>query len=49
MSEDLIVNLATEKIRQDFGDLSATVYQILLIQNGCSIYEINKIFPETSR
>ena len=45
MVSDIIKDLAVEKIRIDFGDLSATVFQILIIQRGCSIVEINKILP----
>ena len=45
MYSDIILDLAVEKIRLDFGDLPSTIFQILIIQSGCSIYEINKIIP----
>lgn len=45
MFSDILLDLAVEKIRIDFGDLSATLFQIMIIQNGSSIYEINKIIP----
>ncbi|AEA38846.1 hypothetical protein CPARA_2gp188 (nucleomorph) [Cryptomonas paramecium] len=45
MPNDIIIDLAVEKIRVDFGNVSATLFQVLIIQNGCDILEINKIIP----
>ena len=45
MFSDIVLDLAVEKIRIDFGDLSATLFQIMIIQNGCSMFEFNKILP----
>nr|UXY87220.1 DNA-directed RNA polymerase III subunit C3 [Cryptomonas sp.] len=45
MHADIIFDLAVEKIREDFGDFFGTVFQVLIIQRGCTIYELNKIIP----
>jgi transcription initiation factor IIE alpha subunit len=43
---DILIELGTEKIRQDFGDLCATVFQIITYQNGCSLKELNFFLPK---
>nr|UXY86795.1 DNA-directed RNA polymerase III subunit C3 [Cryptomonas paramecium] len=45
MSSDIILDLAVEKIRIDFGNISATLFHVLIVQDGCDILEINKIIP----
>jgi transcription initiation factor IIE alpha subunit len=42
---DILIELSSEKIRQDFGDLCATIFQVITYQNGCSLKELNFFFP----
>ncbi|AFP65637.1 hypothetical protein CMESO_493 (nucleomorph) [Chroomonas mesostigmatica CCMP1168] len=46
MFSDIVFELSTEKIRKDFGDLCATIFQIVSYQNGCFIHELNCVFPK---
>jgi hypothetical protein len=47
MKEDILVQIAVEKIREDFGDYCASIFNIISLNRGCSFIDLNK-FIQTS-
>ena len=48
MIRDILVDLSVEKIRIDFGDLTASVFRSVSINNNCSLSQITSLFSHIS-
>jgi len=48
MNYDILLNLAVEKIRIDFGDLIASFFRIISINNNCFLGQITFLFSNIS-
>ena len=42
MDRDILLQIVVEKIRKDFGDYCASIFQILSLTKGCTFIELNK-------
>jgi len=42
MERDILLQIVVEKIRKDFGDYCASIFQIISLTKGCTFIELNK-------
>ena len=48
MHNDIFLNLAVEKVRIDFGDLVASLYRVISINNNCFLSQLVYLLPHVS-
>lgn len=48
MPNDIFLSLAVEKIRIDFGDLVASLYRVISINNNCFLSQLVYLLPQVS-
>mmetsp|Transcript_100030 Transcript_100030/g.149899 ORF Transcript_100030/g.149899 Transcript_100030/m.149899 type:complete len:174 (+) Transcript_100030:58-579(+) len=45
---DVLLELGIEKTRKDFGDFTATIFQLISLEGSCTIQQLNLLVPSAS-